>query len=193
VGQSAILHLSSHGSVHPRDAQLSFIAFTQSGDSLDREELLYFNDLGHLIIDNELTVLSACETSLGELVTGETTLSFASALATAGARSTVTTLWKVDDGATKELLLTFYRQLLKGDGRSNALSSAQAELRHHADFAHPYYWSGIVLYGKAGPLPKALIERDSWTNQLAISLLGMLLLAAGGGLSYLWRRKELVI
>ncbi len=152
LGSSRILHLSSHGSVNPTDPNLSFVAFTQTGDSLQQEEMLYFNDLYGLPIGNELTVLSACETALGKLAVGETTMSLASAFAAAGAKSTITTLWQVDDRATKDLIVDFYRRLVNGESRSEALNGAQEELRG-GEYAHPYYWSGITLYGAAGPLP----------------------------------------
>ncbi|MCP9234485.1 CHAT domain-containing protein [Lewinella sp. JB7] len=152
LGRARILHLSSHGSVHPGNSNLSFVAFSQLGDSLDRSEMLYFNDLRNLPLNNELTVLSACETSLGELAAGETTMSFASALASAGSRSTLTTLWEVDDRATKGLIVDFYRRLVAGEGRATALNRAQSDHRSSRDYAHPYYWSGVVLYGAPGPI-----------------------------------------
>jgi CHAT domain-containing protein len=151
IGQGRILHLSSHGSVDPSDPNLSFIAFSQSGDSLNRDELIYFNDLYGLPLNNELTVLSACETSLGKLAAGETTMSLASAFAAAGARSTLTTLWQVDDEATKEAIVSFYGYLVNGDGRVEALSKAQEELRN-SEYAHPFYWAGLSLHGAAGPI-----------------------------------------
>lgn len=150
LGGGRVLHLSSHGSVHPEWPNLSYVAFSQLADSTDRQQMLYFNDLRNLRLDNELTVLSACETSLGGLAPGETTLSFASALASAGARSTLTTLWKVDDRATKDLMVDFYRELVDGRGRFAALHAAQAARRQTEDYAHPYYWSGVVLYGPPG-------------------------------------------
>ncbi|CAH1001317.1 hypothetical protein LEM8419_02218 [Neolewinella maritima] len=151
AGDSRILHLSSHGRVDPTDPNLSFIAFTQPADSLLHDELLYFNDLYHLPLHNQLTVLSACETSLGKLVPGETTMSLASAFASAGARSTLTTLWEVDDAATKDAIVEFYRRLIAGESRVQALSGAQALLAD-SDYAHPYYWAGLSLHGAAGPL-----------------------------------------
>ena len=151
AGHSRILHLSSHGSVDPTDPNLSFVAFSQSGDSVDREELLYFNDLYYLPLHSELTVLSACETSLGKLAPGETTMSMASAFASAGARSTLTTLWQVDDGATKDAIVSFYRHLVGGKSRSSALAAAQRELLE-SDYAHPFYWAGLSLHGAGGPL-----------------------------------------
>ncbi len=175
LGSSRILHLSSHGSVNPTDPNLSFVAFAQTGDSVQREEMLFFNDLFGLPIANELTVLSACETSLGRLAVGETTMSFASAFAAAGAKSTVTTLWQVDDRATKDLIVDFYRRLVDGDSRVTALNAAQGELRA-GEYAHPFYWSGVTLYGAAGPLPLGGGEGGSpiwWLGSLiACALVG---------------------
>ena len=151
IGSSRILHLSTHGVVDPVNPELSFVAFSQTGGSPLESQLLYFNDLLGLRIDNELTVLSACETSLGKIVAGETAMSFASAFAAAGARSTLTTLWQVDDRATRDLMVAFYRYLLAGEDRVNALSKAQNTLRK-ADFFHPYFWSAPTLYGMTGPV-----------------------------------------
>ncbi|MGB3801800.1 MAG: CHAT domain-containing tetratricopeptide repeat protein [Lewinella sp.] len=151
VGKSRILHLSTHGLVDPRHPELSFVAFDQPVGRLDEGQLLYFNDLYRLPIDNELTVLSACETSLGQLARGEVPLSFASAFAAAGARSTLTALWQVDDRATKDMMITFYRELRGGKDRLTALLTAQESLRAE-DYFHPYYWAASTLYGMTGPI-----------------------------------------
>ena len=152
AGTARILHISSHGFVDPTDPNLSFVAFTQSADTLQKDQLLYFNDLYGLRIDNELTVLSACETNVGKLAAGETTMSMASAFAAAGARSTLTTLWQVDDAATKDLIVSFYRSLVEGDTRLEALNAAQRNLCQGRDYAHPYYWSALTLYGASSPI-----------------------------------------
>ena len=152
VGKARVLHISSHGFVDPTDPNLSFIAFTQLQEKLQKDELLYFNDLYGLRIDNELTVLSACETAVGKLAAGETTMSMASAFAAAGARSTLTTLWQVDDAATKDLIVAFYDELVEGKTRLTAINEAQREMRQLGDYSHPYYWSGLTLYGANSPI-----------------------------------------
>ena len=152
IGRGRILHLSTHGTMNAADPNLSFVAFTQSGDSLELEELLYFNDLSALPLRTELAVLSACETSVGEYVPGEVALSLASAFTAAGARSTLTTLWSVDDAATRELMVAFYRKLTAGKSRAEALSLAQEELRTGGTYAHPFYWAALSLHGNRGPL-----------------------------------------
>lgn len=152
LGRACIVHLSTHSLVNTTAPELSFVAFSQRGDSLEYAEMLYFNDLSALHVRSELAVLSACETALGAYVPGETTLSLASAFMAAGARSTLTTLWQVDDAATRDLMVGFYTRLAAGNGRSEALAEAMRAHGASADFAHPYYWSATTLYGAAGPV-----------------------------------------
>ena len=185
AGSARIVHLSSHGTVNAADPRLSFVAFTQLGDSLELEELLYFNDLSALSMNAELVVLSACETSLGEYIPGETTLSLASAFAASGARSTLTTLWSVDDKATKDLIVQFYEHLAAGKSRAEALSLAQNTHRNSADYAHPYYWSAMTLYGAGGPVE--LAEEEDVPLWPIVG--GLLVLVAIGG--FLARSRQL--
>jgi len=176
-----IIHLSTHGVVNASQPTLSFVAFSQMSDSLEYEEMLYYNDLSALQITAELAVLSACETSLGAYVPGETSLSLASAFTAAGAHSTLTTLWQVDDAATKELVVNFYRELAAGNDRVSALMNAQQAHQQGGDYAHPFYWSAMTLYGDAGPLMldagglSTLLDYID-TTTLSLALLGLLLL-----------------
>ena len=152
IGKGRVVHISSHGLAHPQNPNLSFVAFSQDGNRLEEEELLYFNDLSTLPFQSELVVLSACETSLGKVVKGESVLSLGGAFAAAGAQSTLTSLWKVDDAATENLMVKFYEQLAAGKTRSSALAMAQESQRTEQDFAHPYYWSSMALNGQSGAL-----------------------------------------
>lgn len=185
IGEGQILHLSTHGMVNAADPKLSFVAFTQRGDSLELEELLYYNDLAALPLQTELVVLSACETSLGTYIPGETTLSLATAFTAAGARSTLTTLWQVDDAATRDLMVAFYRELATGKDRSEALSAAQLAQLEGGDFAHPYFWSAMTLYGEAGPI--AFAGGGFTLEYWAGALTALLVL---GGLFWWGKRKE---
>ncbi|MEM6769812.1 MAG: CHAT domain-containing protein, partial [Bacteroidota bacterium] len=173
VGNSRIVHLSSHGMANPDNAKLSFIAFAQAGETLEERELLYFNDLSTLPLESELVVLSACETSIGQVLPGETVLSLGSAFAAAGAKSTLTSLWKVDDAATEDLMISFYEQIALGTARAEALAFAQQRQRETGEFAHPYYWSAMTLNGVAGPIE---LERGArwplWLGAAAL-LLGL--------------------
>ncbi len=101
----------------------------------------------------QLVVLSACETGVGEVRTGEGVQGLRRAFAVAGAASQVMSLWQVDDQATRELMVDYYRELLAGKGRAAALRDVQLAMQRRAGRAHPYYWAAFVFAGSWAPLP----------------------------------------
>ncbi len=103
----------------------------------------------------ELVVLSACSTGQGEARTGEGVYGLQRALALAGARSTLLSLWKVDDQAAREFMVRFYALLKQGHGRLDALRLVQAEFRtkpKQPEWSHPYYWAAWQLSGDWKPI-----------------------------------------
>jgi len=94
----------------------------------------------------ELAVLSACETNVGIRRAGQGIQSLQSALYAAGARTSITSLWKVDDAATRRLMEVFYTNLwIEEMGKAEALWQAKQALR---DEGHPpAHWAGWVLTG----------------------------------------------
>lgn len=82
----------------------------------------------------DLAVLSACEIGLGQTAGGEGILGLQRAFQVAGARSTVTNLWKVDDAATQALMVEFYRNLFeKKLSKLESLRHAQLWLLNNPD------------------------------------------------------------
>ena len=77
----------------------------------------------------ELVVLSACDTASGTIETGEGVYGLQRALTAAGARSTLLSLWKVDDEATAYFMRRYYELLKAGQGRREALVAVQEEFR----------------------------------------------------------------
>jgi CHAT domain-containing protein len=101
----------------------------------------------------ELAVLSACDTNVGERRAGQGVASLQRALQMAGARSVITSLWKVPDEATKELMLDFYRRIwVEKKPKGQALWEAKLRLREAKDAAgKPLYstrdWAAWILTG----------------------------------------------
>jgi len=94
----------------------------------------------------ELAVLSACETNVGIRRAGQGIQSLQSALYAAGARTSITSLWKVDDAATRRLMEAFYDNLWdQGMGKADALWQAKQTMRDNGD--PPAHWAGWVLTG----------------------------------------------
>lgn len=104
----------------------------------------------------ELVVLSACDTGLGEAAPGGEFAGLRRAFSIAGAASQVISLWEVEEDATAALMEAFYRRLLAGAGRAEALQQAQHELRRRPRWAHPSAWAAFVAWGAAGPLSDGL-------------------------------------
>lgn len=98
----------------------------------------------------QLVVLSACDTGLGELRRGQGVYGLRRAFFVAGAEALVTSLWQVEDRGTAELMAEFYAQLLRGEGRSRALTLAAQAVRQRRP--HPHYWAAFQSLGSAAPL-----------------------------------------
>jgi CHAT domain-containing protein len=94
------------------------------------------------LVSTELVVLSACETGLGEVRTGEGVFGLRRAFVLAGAKTLVMSLWKVPDEQTQELMEEFYRRLLAGESRSEALREAQLTIRSR--FPEPQNWGAFI-------------------------------------------------
>jgi CHAT domain-containing protein len=111
----------------------------------------------------DLAVLSACETGLGQVAGGEGILGLQRAFQLAGARTTVASLWSVDDNTTRLLMEKFYENIWKHKmPRAEALRQTQlyilregpkrgikliAEAGADAKVSPPYYWAAFVLSG----------------------------------------------
>jgi CHAT domain-containing protein/Tfp pilus assembly protein PilF len=114
----------------------------------------------------KLVVLSACETGLGDVVTGAGVYGLRRALVLAGSETQVMSLWQVDDAATRDLMSDYYRRLQRGEGRGEAMRQAQIAMlrgdrarapKHSraqtktatkgSGHAHPYYWAAFISSG----------------------------------------------
>ena len=137
----SVVHLATHGEFSS-DPEKTFI--------LTWDALLNVNEFDHLLRDSnekrsstiELLVLSACKTAEGDK---RAALGLAGVAVRAGARSTLATLWSVDDRFTADLMSEFYRELKAGVNKAEALQRAQ--LTVFASEKSPYFWAPFVLVG----------------------------------------------
>ena len=109
----------------------------------------------------QLVVLSACETGVGTVKSGEGVYGLRRALMLAGAQSQVVSLWNVNDSSAPELMREFYGELARGTGRAEALRRAKLRLLRQPRFAHPYYWAAFIPAGDWAPLPADAIRRQA--------------------------------
>ena len=138
----SILHFATHGKFNTDDP-LSSGLYLAKGNETDG--VLTVGDLYTLRWDADLVTLSACETGLGKVANGDDVIGLIRGFLYAGARSIVASLWEVDDAATEQLMVSFYRNLETHDKRES-LRLAQIETRK--TYPHPMFWAAFQIVGR---------------------------------------------
>jgi len=169
-----ILHLATHGFFLPAEVgSLGAGAQPETGENPLLRSGLVFAGVNQLVSGDddgvltalevtgldlrgtELVVLSACETGLGDISSGEGVYGLRRAFTLTGAASQVMTLWSVSDEVTRDLMTSYYRALLQEDqGRSGALRQAQLQILQDPNTAHPFYWAAFIAAGNWQPLTR---------------------------------------
>jgi len=96
----------------------------------------------------KLVVLSACDTGVGEVRTGEGVYGLRRAFTLAGAESLVMSLWPISDYTTRTLMNNYYKNLKAGMGRGEALRRVQLDMLQKNPHLHPFYWANFIQTGE---------------------------------------------
>jgi CHAT domain-containing protein/tetratricopeptide (TPR) repeat protein len=164
-----IVHFATHGFAIPNsnnEAQENDNSMFRSGLALaganswlagrplpvDAEDgIITAEDIATLdLIETELAVLSACETGVGDVLSGEGVFGLRRAFSVAGVRSIVMSLWKVPDAETCKLMVLFYDHLLAGKSKPAALRAAKLALRETSNDRRS--WGAFIHEGDWHPL-----------------------------------------
>lgn len=150
---SRILHLAMHALTNDINPLYSQLIFSESTDSTE-DGNLHAYELYNMQLNADLAVLSACNTGVGKLQSGEGIMSLARAFKYAGCPNIVMSLWKANDESTKEIMVDFHKNLKEGEGKGLALENAKKNFLATCDqkFTHPYYWATFVLIGDNEPI-----------------------------------------
>lgn len=139
-----IVHLATHGQFSSRAEETFVLTWDSRLDVKDLGELLKSREQDSAT-PIELLVLSACQTADGDK---RAALGLAGVAVRSGARSTLATLWSVEDKSTSKFMMEFYQQLDKANiTKAEALRLAQLNLIKQPEFKHPFYWAPFVLVG----------------------------------------------
>lgn len=159
-----ILHLATHGKYivnndvgvyHDGDEALtnSVLAFsgvnkrTLSGFEQD-DGIVTALDISQMVFGNlDLVSLSACESALGEYGIDDSIMGLQRGFKIAGANTILMSIDKVDDEATRILMVEFYKNLMSGKTKHQSLMNAQKHLREveNGKYDKPEYWASFVL------------------------------------------------
>lgn len=144
-----IVHLATHGVLDSERPALSGLVLSLvDHQGKPRPGLLRLGDIYNLSLDADLVVLSGCQTALGKQIRGEGLIGLTRGFLYAGADRVMSSLWRVQDRATAELMTRFYRALLTSHlPPPAALRSAQLAMLHDRRWSLPYDWAGFVVYG----------------------------------------------
>jgi tetratricopeptide (TPR) repeat protein len=150
LSQYRYVHFSTHGflnSVHPELSGIVFSLVNKRGEAQDG--FLRAHEVFNLKLPVELVVLSACQTGIGKEVKGEGLVSLTRGFMYAGAPRVVVSLWSVNETGTAELMVRFYREMLKeGKPAAAALRAAQISLMKEARWQSPFYWAAFTIQGE---------------------------------------------
>ncbi len=141
ISDFGIIHLASHGEFDPVNPLFSSVKLAP--DDQDDGNLRASEVFG-LDIRANLVMLSACQTGLGKITSGDDVIGMNRAFLYAGTNAIVSSLWRVSDISTALLVKQFYREY-KNRSKAESLSRAMRHVKNR--YPHPGYWGAFVLVG----------------------------------------------
>jgi CHAT domain-containing protein len=189
VREYQILHFATHGFLDIEHPEFSGIVLTMvDPKGVSQNGLMPLHDIYSLNLSAELTVLSACQTALGKDISGEGFLGLPHSFMSAGSKSVVASLWKVDDRATAKLMTDFYEALLRqGMPTGSALREAKLKTMKQKQWRTPYFWAGFVLQGE---YTNRIAVDNKWWLHPGWVLLALFLLLSSGVIAFRLRRHR---
>ena len=139
-----IVHIASHGLMAPHYQALALTLDPGAAE----DGFLMASEIAELELSADLVVLSACRTGNTRQREAEPVAGLALSLRSAGADQVVLSLWSVDDDATAQLMIDFYRPLAASSRDYGAsLADSKRAMIDSEQWSHPYYWAAFVLLG----------------------------------------------
>ena len=140
-----VLHVAAHAEADLIDPLHSRILLANENQ---RQNFLEANEvLGLDLSQVSLVTLSACDSALGRIASGDEVLGFPRSFLSAGADSMIASLWPVADDATALLMNTVYAELRGGADLQTAMRAGQLAVLRQPKLAHPFFWAPFNLIG----------------------------------------------
>ncbi len=175
-----LLHFAMHTLIDDDNPMFSKLVFSDT-ETGDEDGLLNTYEIYNLELNAGLAVLSSCRSGYGEMRRGEGIMSLARGFLYAGVPSIVMTHWEIEDKSGAEIMVGFYRYLLKGYRKDEALRLARIDFLDSSDQlrAHPYFWGAYVCIGDPDRLFRSYRHIFPAATVLLLSLLVVLVIWRG--------------
>ncbi len=147
--QYRYLHFGTHGAINDVIPDLSGLLFSYEEND---DGYLRFTEMYDLRLNSELVMLSACNTGVGKLVSGEGVMGLQRAFLYAGARNVGVSLWSIFDRSAAMVMREFYSGLTIGTSTSQnnyayLMRNARLNVKNQPGFEHPVHWAPFVITG----------------------------------------------
>ncbi|MBW2143100.1 MAG: CHAT domain-containing protein [Deltaproteobacteria bacterium] len=141
IHEFGIIHLASHGEFNPINPLFSAVKLVED---IHADGDLEASEVFGLRINADLVVLSACQTGLGKVTSGDDVIGMNRAFLYGGSHAILSSLWRVNDISTAILVKQFYRRYV-AEKKSESLRRAMLHVKNR--YPHPGYWGAFVLTG----------------------------------------------
>ncbi|MBI5218159.1 MAG: CHAT domain-containing protein [Bacteroidia bacterium] len=150
-----VLHFSCHGMTIPELPEMSALVLSQLeavNEKDNQDGYLRMGEIAGLNLQADFVDLSACETGLGKIYSGEGVVGLSQSFLIAGANGISVSLWEVADKSTAMFMVELYRLVEK---EKMTYPQAINEVKRkfiNGDFGYfwkmPFYWAPFVYYGQ---------------------------------------------
>lgn len=165
INDYSILHLSTH-------ANSGNFTTAANIDFIDSK--LSLQELYNLDLNNDLVILSACETGVGMLQKGEGSMNLARGFKYAGVSNIIVSLWKINDLSTSKIMSHFYSDLKDTQSAFSANQSSKLAYLNSDAISNakksPYYWSAFIYSGDLTP-----VKSFNHINMITYSIIGLII------------------
>lgn len=178
ASEHKIIHIGTHAESNNISPELSRLLFAKNISNKSEDGSLYAYEIYDTSLNSNLAILTACETGKPSYQAGEGMISLAHAFNYAGSESILTSLWKVDERSTSEIIELFYKNIYAGKPKDEALRLAKL---HYINITEgrtvaPKFWAGLVLMGDANPIEISnTIPLWQWITVIGFIMLGIFL------------------
>ena len=174
LGQYKYLHFATHGNIDEASPSQSGLILSRKQETevlFGEDGYLNASEISRLKLNADMVVLSACNTAMGKVLSGEGLLGLQRSFLAAGSSSVVASLWSIYDRSTPVFMDSFYTKLIAYeeeeiglfskfliwadlyepdlvDYKTLALRDAKLEMLNHPYYSHPAHWAAFIITGK---------------------------------------------